>query len=232
MPRENVLKKDALTNLAILVVALGSLYLAFTVWEPDEVRGWIESAGLWAPLALVAMKTSTIVFAPLAGGFLYPIAGGLFGFWNALGLLILGDAIGGTIAFWISRVYGRGIAEKFLGGDDNSLFSNILGTMGTVRGFFITRLLLMQAQDITAYAAGLTRLPFLPFLTIHVVVGSIPTIILTALGSVLLESPSAGSLGLILAGSSVVGVISFLGYVWFTGARVFEKIETTPRDSG
>ena len=223
MPK-NALSKELLVNISVLVVALGSIYIALKVWGPDEMRAWIESAGIWAPLAFVAAKTSTIVFAPLNGSFLYPLAGTLFGFWKGLALVVIGDALGGTIAFWISRRFGRTIVERMLG-SDSGLLRHILDTIGTVRGFFITRLLLITAQDILAYAAGLTRLPFIPFIVIHTSIGLIPAAIMTALGHSLLAHPSAGGIGLIFLGSSVVGIVSVIGFMWFNRRSFLEKTE-------
>ncbi len=222
---QNTFGKDTLINLGVLIVGLGSIYLALKVWGPEEMRAFIESAGVWAPLALIAAKTSTIVFAPLSGALLYPLAGTLFGFWKGIVLVFIGDAIGGSIAFWISRRFGRTFAERFLG-SDSGLLGHILDTMSTVRGFFWTRLLLITTQDILAYAAGLTRLPYVPFIIIHSVIGLVPAAIMTWLGDALLANPSAGGVGLVFLGSSVVGMISILGFMWFNRRRIFEKVES------
>lgn len=214
MQPEKIVWKDIATNLAVLAIAIGSIYVALKVWGPDDIRSWIEGSGAWAPLVLIGAKASTIVFAPLSGAFLYPLAGGLFGFSKALILLAVGDALGGTIAFAISRRFGRKAVERLIGGEQ-TLLSRILETIGTIRGFFITRLLLITAQDILAYAAGLSRLSYVPFILIHSAIGLIPTIILTLLGSSLFTDPSLGSLGLLFGATSAVGAVSALLFAWY-----------------
>lgn len=210
----NFLKKDVLWNAAFFLLALGGLFFIAKTWGNDSLKHWIEAAGPWAPLALVAAKASTIVFAPLSGALIYPLAGALFGFWKGFALSVLGDAIGGAIAFQISRRFGRTFVEKMVG--DGGLLAKILTMMGTVRGFLITRLLLVTAQDIVAYAAGLTKLPFVPFLLMHVGVSLVPTALLTASGSLLLEG-SILNLGLIFFAMSLVGTVSMFFFLRYTG---------------
>ncbi len=208
------LKKDAFWNAAFFLLALGGLVFIAKTWGNDSLKIWIEAAGPWAPIVLVAAKASTIVFAPLSGALIYPLAGALFGFWKGLALTVLGDAIGGAIAFQISRRFGRRIVERMVG--DEGLLAKILTMMGTVRGFLITRLLLITAQDIVAYAAGLTKLPFFPFIVIHVGVSIVPTVLLTASGSLLLEG-SVLNLGLIFFAMSLVGAVSMYFFLRYAG---------------
>lgn len=208
------LKKDVLWNAAFFLLALGGLVLIVKTWGNDSLQQWVTSAGPWGPIVLVGAKASTIVFAPLSGALIYPLAGALFGFWKGLVLCILGDAIGGAIAFQLSRRFGRGIVERMVG--DETLLAKILTLMGTVRGFLITRLLLITAQDIVAYAAGLTKLPFLPFILIHVGVSLVPTALLTASGSLLLGG-SVLNLGLIFFAMSLVGGVSMFLFLRYAG---------------
>lgn len=219
------LKKDVLWNVAFFLLTLGGLVLIVKTWGNDSLQQWVTSAGPWGPIVLVGAKASTIVFAPLSGALIYPLAGALFGFWKGLALSVLGDAIGGAIAFQLSRRFGQRIVERMVG--DEGLLAKILAMMGTVRGFLITRLLLITAQDIVAYAAGLTKLPFLPFIIIHVGVSIVPTVLLTASGSLLLEG-SVLNLGLIFFAMSLVGGVSMFLFLQYAG---FDILEQNKRDA-
>lgn len=203
--------KDVLVNLFSLAVVLGVIYVIAKVFSIDDIRAWIESAGIWAPLALVVAKASTIVIAPIGGAPLYPIAGAVFGFWKALGLLVLGDAIGGIIAFFLSRFFGRAIAERMMG-KERGLLAHAIEIGGTPKGFLLTRLSFFALQEAAAYAAGLTRLKFLPFIVIHISVGLIPTTLMTALGTILTEDTSALVFGLIIGGGAVISAIAMLTF--------------------
>jgi uncharacterized membrane protein YdjX (TVP38/TMEM64 family) len=57
--------------------------------------------------------------------------------------------------------------------------------MGTLRGFFIARVCMIPLPEVAAYAGGLTRIGFLPFLLIYAVVGAVPATVLSGLGFML-----------------------------------------------
>lgn len=179
-----VSKRQIAINLASLAVVLGGIYFVLHYFGITEVRETIEHAGIWAPLVLVLAKASTIVIAPLGGAPLYPLAGALFGFWQGTGLLLLGDALGGTVAFFISRTFGRTLVERIIG-DDKKFLGRALKMMGTVKGFLIARVCFMPLPEVVSYGAGLTRIPFIYFFPIYISIGAIPIMILSGLGSVL-----------------------------------------------
>ncbi len=179
-----VSKKQALTSLLSLTIILGGIYFLFKYFGITEVQDTIERTGVWAPLVLILAKASTVVLAPLGGSPLYPLAGALFGFWKGVGLLILGDALGGIIAFYLSRVFGRSLVEKFLG-DDTKFLARALKMMGTVKGFLVARICFMPLPEVVAYGAGLTHINFIPFFLIYITIGVIPTMALAGVGSAL-----------------------------------------------
>ncbi len=221
MPRK-ALPRSAIINLVLVGVTMGTLFLVVRSWGPQAMQEWVERAGVWAPVVLVLAKISTIVFAPLSGLILYSLAGALFGFWKAFGLLVLGDAIGGIIAFFISRIFGRTVIEQMLGGDANAL-GRVLKLIGTVRGFLVTRIIFATAQDLMAYAAGLTRIPFLPFFVIHVIVGLAPTAAMTWFGALVIMEKEGFGLGSIIAGIGAVCGLSAFAVMWYMGQTVLEE---------
>ncbi len=207
-------RHDIWVNAVVFFVALGSLFFVSRVLGPDTLRSWVEAAGVFAPLAFVLAKASTIVIAPLAGSFLYPLAGASFGLTKGILLGVIGDTLGSTIAFFISRRFGRPLAEKFLG-NDSGMLGQVLTMIGTVRGFFAARFILITAHDLLAYAAGLTRLPFMPFILIQVGASIIPTAILTGLGSSLFGD-SGISFGWVFGAMMGIGVFSSLAFALYT----------------
>jgi uncharacterized membrane protein YdjX (TVP38/TMEM64 family) len=112
------------------------------------------------------------------------MGGALFGFWEGTLLVMLGDVTGGTVAFYISRIFGRPVAEKFLGSEQRYL-SRALRLMETPRGFLFTRICFSGIQEVATYGAGLTKLPFVPFIFIHTVVNIVPVMLLVGLGVML-----------------------------------------------
>jgi len=179
-----VSKRQLITSLASLTVIFGGIYLVFKYFGLIEVQDTIERAGIWAPLVLIAAKASTIVLAPLGGAPLYPLAGALFGFWKGTGLLLIGDALGGTIAFFLSRFFGRHLVEKLLG-DDQKFLARALRMMSTAKGFLIARLCFLPLPEVVSYGAGLTRINFLLFFVIYLPLEVIPVAALASLGTLL-----------------------------------------------
>ncbi len=208
---KNFLQKDVLINIAILALVVLGLFLTVRAIGDDQLRAYIESAGVWAPVIVVIAKATTIIVAPLGGAFIYPLAGALFGFSKALPFLILGDLIGSTVSFWISRLWGRAIVERFFG--NTALVNQLLSSLSSTHGFFVARVTLIMALDLLSYVAGLTRLPFLPFIIIHTAVGLIPTVILTLFGSSLIESGGIGTLSVVFFGIGILGAFGFALYL-------------------
>ncbi len=209
---ENTSPRQIIFNLLALALILGGLYFFFRVFDVQAVQERIEEAGVWAPIILILAKASTIVIAPLSGGPLYPIGGALFGFWKALPLLILGDVLGGSIAFFLSRLFGRALAERMLGGQHN-LVTEALSMMSSARGFLLARLGFITFPEVPAYAAGLSRLPYIVFVGIYTLVGVVPTAITAGLGALLVDSESSLAFtAVFFLGGAVSAVSLYLFY--------------------
>ncbi len=204
---ENTSPRQLVFNLLALALILGGLYFFFRIFDIDTVQSRIEEAGIWAPLILVVVKASTIVIAPLSGGPLYPIGGALFGFWKGLGLLVLGDMLGGSIAFFLSRIFGRSLAERLLGGQKN-LVTEALSMMSSARGFLLARLGFVTFPEVPAYAAGLSRIPYVVFLSIYTAVGLVPTAITAGLGALFVETENAVLFTSVFFFGTVVSAVS------------------------
>lgn len=194
-------------------VVLMLLVIFGVVWFVDQstLQTWIMQAGVWAPLVFVLAKASTLVFAPLSGGPLYPLAGALFGFNTGFVLLIVGDALGNTIAFAISRVLGRSVVERMVK-KDSGMVARVSDVMATTKGFMLARVCLASLPEVVAYAAGLTRIGFWKFFVMQNTVGVLPTAVFCFAGStlVLLQSPVA------LLATSVGGVLAaMIGFALF-----------------
>ena len=129
----------------------------------------IYSFGIWAPIIFVLLKISTLVIAPLSGTPLYFIAGSLFGNLNGLILSLLGDFLGSTICFFLSRFYGHKIV-KTLAGD--KFFEKVMNTVAVLKdskSFIKARVTLIIMPEILAYASGFSKINFLTFSFINII---------------------------------------------------------------
>lgn len=218
--------KHALISLGSVLVVLAAMYALIQYFGLNDVQGAVARAGVWAPLVLIVAKASTIVIAPLSGSPLYPLAGALFGFWKGFFIVLTGDALGSIISFYISRFFGRTIAEKMLGSEQGYI-SKALAMMGTVKGFFMVRLCFISAPEIAAYGAGLTRLHVVPFIGINTLLGAIPVLLLTKMGTYI----AAGSWWSVPLTFGVNFVVALVGVVLFNYFLNKESQEGTEKTS-
>lgn len=196
-------------GITILALVLLSLFL-----DIESMKSWVIEVGVWAPLAFIALKILTLVVAPLSGSPLYPLVGLLFGFWPGLIYVAIGDFLGYTITFGISRIFGRKIVEKMLGGKEGTLLSKIIDHVGTTKGFIQAVLALFVSPELLSYGAGLSKLPYIKFISILWPITLIGSTILVLLGSSLNLSsssflisigiPAVGAICIIIGGSLFV----------------------------
>ncbi len=174
--------KDLVENIVGLVIVFAVIALAFHFFDFTSLTAAVEEAGVWAPLAFILAKVSTLVFAPLSGAALYPLAGAVFGVWWGALYIIIGDLIGSIISFYISRLFGRRVVERFARGNV-PLIDKVLRVMETTKGFLVARICFIALPEAVTYAAGLTRIPFWKFITISTAIGAVPTLILSSAGA-------------------------------------------------
>jgi len=174
----------------------------------DSVKTWVEKVGMWGPLLFIVLKASTIVVAPLSGSALYPLVGLLFGFWPGVLYVEIGDFLGYTISFFISRIFGQKIVLKILSNKEGGLLSRIIEHVSTPKGFFQACLTLFAMPELLSYGAGLSRLPYLKFILIITPLSIVASSILVFFGSIL--NITNGSL-LITLGIPILGAIVVIG---------------------
>ncbi len=173
-------------KLGIALVA-GALLLA-VAWSPElaalvspaRVEAWLTRAGPAAPLLLMGLMATAVVVSPIPSFPLDLAAGAFFG--PVLGTLysVAGALAGAGASFFIARVLGRGLVERFARGHiqlcrecSDKLLTKVV---------FLARLLPMVSFDVVSYAAGLTRLSPAKFLAASALGMLPPTFLLNALG--------------------------------------------------
>ncbi len=204
--------KDYIENIAGLAIMFSIMIAGFSYFDMSEIERFVSESGIWGPTILVLAKASTMIFAPISGSPLYPLAGALFGIYQGSLLLILGDFIGSVVSFYISRIFGRRAVERFARGNV-PVIDRILRFMETSRGFLLARVCFIAMPEAVSYAAGLTRIAFARFIVISTAIGIVPTIVLASAGSwIALGTDSGSALALVIIGLiiSVSGGIAFI----------------------
>jgi len=192
-------KKHIRIAIMIIVIGLG-VYLCRSCGmlkncNPHSIKNYISSFGMSAPIIYIVMFTIVpLTFFPDA---VLAVAGGMV-FGLGLGTLytIIGAVCGGTLAFFISRTFGRGLVEKLIKGKGEWFEDGI-----EKRGFlfiFILRLIPLVPFDVISYGAGLSKIKYKDF-ALATSVGIIPGVLIyTNLGDKSGNLFSAQFLGAVL----------------------------------
>lgn len=190
--RKDTIRQAALSHLPwlVLVVVLGvtgaalglsaefratarEAWSAVSSGDQVRIREYLSGYGAWGPVASVMLMVLQGIFAPipasvvqLANGVVYGLAGGAL-------LNLIGQMAGATIAFSISRVFGRSAVERFAGRvDDNEVIKRWLDRWGD-KALFLIRAIPGMPSDFTSYLLGLTHMPAKRYLLVSFI-GYIP----------------------------------------------------------
>lgn len=141
------------------------------------LKQWIIGLGLAGPLLIIALMALAIIMSPIPSAPIALTAGAVYGHTAGTIYVLIGAELGAIFAFYIARLLGIDLLQKWFGG---RLATGMLGSQNTLMGIvFISRLLPFVSFDIVSYAAGLTSLSFLRF-AIATLTGIIPASFLLA----------------------------------------------------
>ncbi|RLQ92202.1 TVP38/TMEM64 family protein [Planomicrobium sp. Y74] len=185
--------------------------LAFAVWlgravfdvSIDDLRIWIESYGIWAPVIYIIFYTvRPLIFFPAS---LLSLAGGLvFGVWLGTFYTIIGAVSGAMLSYAVARGLGKKIFKKDWDGNAAKIQQQM-----EQNGFLyilIFRLIPVINFDLISYLAAFAKVRFGSF-TSATLIGIIPgTFAYNFLGS----SAASGNPKMILLASSVFILLTIL----------------------
>lgn len=198
----------AVAVLALLVVVVLLRPHWSLLADAETLRQYVAGFGAWAPLVFVVLQAVQVLVAPIPGQVLAVVAGYLFGPWWGTLYNMLGITLGSTLAFWLSRRYGRSYAERMF--DDAALetFDAVADSHGLLV-LFVLFLIPGLPDDVICFAGGLTSIP-LRRLVLVAVVGRAPAFFLVNVFGDLLATGDvyvATLLLVLLVGLSLFGLI-------------------------
>ena len=180
---EGMKKLSDRLRLIWLAITITFLACLFIFLEPDELRLFVLSAGVYAPIVFVLLKMLTIVVAPLTGSPLYLLAGTFFGFWPGLAYIVLGDFLGYSTAFMISRLLGYERVRQFVAENSDSVLARTIENVGTTKGLFRLALGGFAFAEVVSYSAGLSRISYRNFIAVILPISAIISSFFIYLGS-------------------------------------------------
>lgn len=203
----NKIKKSTLIKILLLVVVillfvfvkplndgLRSMTSAFK--DVESVKEYIRSFGAWAVVISFIMMILQSIAAPIPAFFITFANAAIWGWWKGAILSWTSAMAGAAICFGISRLYGRGVAEKFaskMALDEVEVFFEKYGK----NTIFVARLLPFVPFDPISYAAGLTPMTFSGFF-LATGLGQLPATIVYSYASAKSSDPSTFVSGLLI----------------------------------
>ena len=169
LKQTTLVKIAILAGLAVLCVAIPPIreagQQAFAVFQNvdvADVKTYLLSFGLWAPVVSFLLMIFQSVVAPLPAFLITFANAGLFG-WIPGAILSWSSAMAGAaICFFIAKYFGREVVEKLTSKTALNSVDGFFNRYGKY-AILIARLLPFVSFDIVSYAAGLTSMKFWPF---------------------------------------------------------------------
>lgn len=173
----------ALLLLAVLAWT-GWLQTAWRTLNADSIAGvaaYVRSFGLWAPVISLLLMLLQAVIAPLPGSIVAAANGVIFGVWWGTLLSWAGGLLGATASFWLARLLGQAVVERWF----SRARLERIEAIGEAQGFWLVllaRLTPLVSFDLISYLAGLSTISFGRFM-LATAIGMLPgTFAWTALG--------------------------------------------------
>ncbi|MBI2592821.1 MAG: TVP38/TMEM64 family protein [Candidatus Colwellbacteria bacterium] len=161
--------KRRLSQLTILLVFLSATFLLLgeleVVFQSEEVKSYINYAGVLATVVYAILYLLTLIFAPITGLPFWITGVGLFGIFKTVIITYLVAMIGSVINFFISRKFGRPLLAKLVGEGGVQRIDRLTKNFGT-ETLILTRLFQGFIFEWISYAAGLTNINFKKYLLI------------------------------------------------------------------
>jgi len=213
------MKKEIITFFVLIVllamgyVVINETGLHLLLEDSVYLKKLIESIGPLGPLFIIALMTIAIVMSPLPSAPIALVSGALYGHtWGTL-YVLTGSTLGAFIAFFIARLLGVDVLNRWFGGKLAMNWANSQNTLMSI--VFFTRLMPFVSFDIISYAAGLTTIHFWRF-ALATIAGIAPASFLLAhFGDELSSTESQRIIFAILA----LGIITALPFI----LRYFRK---------
>lgn len=185
--------------------------------NPQIVKDFISSAGIFGPFVLILMQTCQVIIFVVPGP-VFTIAGGYaFGILWGFIYSLIGTLLGSIVVFMLARIYGRPFVEKMVDKDDLKKYDKFFKEKGKL-SLFITRTMpILFPNDAISFAAGLTPLTLFDYAWISFV-GFIPNIfVLTYFGDMMYTNMNPTFLLLLaIIGFTILGIMwrKPLGYMF------------------
>ncbi|MCC6299654.1 MAG: TVP38/TMEM64 family protein [Anaerolineales bacterium] len=173
----------------------------------DAVIESIRGYGWWGPVVLFALFILQAFLAFIPGQALMIGSGILYGFFGGFLLTWTSLTLGGQIAFWLSRKFGRPFAEKWVAPETLNRWDKSAAGQG-MAFYVITLVMPFVPNDAMCYVAGLGNMTSKRFLLANMLGRGIASFLTATVGANMLEIPAL--IWVFLVGFIVLGIAGWV----------------------
>ncbi|MEX2080483.1 MAG: TVP38/TMEM64 family protein [Dehalococcoidia bacterium] len=182
--------------------------------DADDARQWIRDLGPWGPLLVIGCLALAMVIAPIPNVPFMIAAGLAWGTVVGTGYALIGQFLGATTVFFLSRRFGRRFLPRMVGESAAARIDRLSENMGATLVFW-GRIVPLVSFDWTSYAAGLTSMRYRRFIVAAMGGSLIPTTVAVYFGESLTSSWSARVISITL----IVLAITIPTGIWLVRNR-------------
>ncbi|MBC8542878.1 TVP38/TMEM64 family protein [Bianquea renquensis] len=201
------------------------IFLAFCGWltyavgrpllhlasDPERFRDWVDSHGVGGQFILIGMQVLQVVVALIPGEVIEVGAGYAFGAVEGTLLCLSGVALGSTIIFLLTRLFGVRMVEAFISREKLYAFSFMKDEKKLNRLIFLVFFIPGTPKDLLTYCVGLTPMKLGTFLIISSI-ARVPSVVSSTFGGHALGHKNYGLAILVFI---VTGAVSLMGMLLY-----------------
>ncbi|NOZ80467.1 MAG: TVP38/TMEM64 family protein [DPANN group archaeon] len=153
--------------LTIFVVLIGLMLLSYLFLSPAEgffthparIRAWLLQFGILSPFVYMLLQIIQVIISAIPGQALSIAGGYVFGAWFGTIYNTIGTMVGSLIVFWLTRKYGRSLAESFIKEKEMRHLDRFFRRQGPVP-IILVRLIPFFPNDAVSFFLGLTKISY------------------------------------------------------------------------
>lgn len=153
--------------LTILVAIVGVIILSYILiipfkdffTDPGLIRDWLLGFSVMAPFMYMLLQFIQVIFSAIPGTILSVAGGYVFGPWLGTVYNLIGTMIGSLFVFWLTRRYGRRLAESFIHEKEMRHMDRFFQRQGALP-LIIIRMIPFFPNDAVSFFLGLTKVSY------------------------------------------------------------------------
>jgi len=208
-------KRFAAVMIVLAIIGLVFYFVAVSFQNPQQVEEFINEFGAWGPLIVILLITLEVILAPIPGAIISIGAGAAYGYiWGTI-YTYIGNIIGSSIAFMLSRHFGRPLVRKLIREKQLATYDAFVKDKG-IYGLWIAYMFPVFPVDIISFVTGLSGLRYKKFLKI-IGIAFIPNMLILNLFGDKLSSTGFSTITILIA--AFLGLVFIFGFMYMLRYR-------------